>query len=552
MSSNSVVGPGTANEPSAGARVADVGVFLRPSSGLLRDIGLGGAFGINAGAQSIGGAFAFYSLLLLLFPGANILLMLIIGGALITPLAWVYSQLAVSMPRSGGDYVYQSRIFHPATGVWAGTMHLFVWWSGLAALGSFWARSFLPFTFGVLATELHISFLNTLASDVATRLGTLVATTIILALGALITAAGAKVAARVAFCSVVAGVLSIGLILLELFLHSGHTVRHAFDAASGAKGTYALVLAEAHARGWHGGYTLSGTLAALPYAFLIFAGYWYTAFVAGEVKRPAQTHLMTTVVTVLASVVLLVLAWLGMQLHAGSAFTQAAYFLQNHAPAVYAKLTPVGASPQAFAVMVSDPVTKVLIAVGFLGWLLPLPIVFCMGASRVLFAMSFERLLPEWVARVSPRRHNPLAALLVTVVISEALLALIVYSDGFAQAFRNANLIALVLSTWACLAAVALPFRRRDLYDASPKVIRGSWLGLPPIVFVASTGLLFCGTGTYLALTQGRYSGGYTTVSVIALAVMLLSGPVLYVASRYVRGRQGIDLSLATRELPAE
>ncbi len=78
------------------------------------------------GAQSIGGAFAFFGLLLLLFPGVNILLMLVIGGALIALLAWVYSQLAVAMPRSGGDDVFLSRVFHPVVGVSAGAMHLFI------------------------------------------------------------------------------------------------------------------------------------------------------------------------------------------------------------------------------------------------------------------------------------------------------------------------------------------------------------------------------------------------------------------------------------------
>jgi amino acid transporter len=66
---------------------------------------------------------------------------------------------------------------------------------------------------------------------------------------------------------------------------------------------------------------------------------------------------------------------------------------------------------------VSDPVTKVIIAAGFLGWLLPVPIVFLIGMSRVLFAFSFDRLLPGWVASVTRRTHNPLAALLVNVVV---------------------------------------------------------------------------------------------------------------------------------------
>lgn len=109
-------------------------MFVRRSTGLVRDIGLANTFGVNAGAQSVGGAFAFFGLLLLLSPGVNILLMLVLGGLLIAPLAWVYSQLAIAMPRSGGDYVFASRVFHPVVGVSTGTMHLVIWWSGLAAL----------------------------------------------------------------------------------------------------------------------------------------------------------------------------------------------------------------------------------------------------------------------------------------------------------------------------------------------------------------------------------------------------------------------------------
>jgi len=398
----------------------------------------------------------------------------------------------------------------------------------------------------------HASVLTTIATDVATRNGTFIATTIVLAVAALVTLGGTRLAARVAFWSVIAGVISIALVLVELLVHSVGDVQRSFDHASGAVGTYAQVAGQASAHGWHPGHTVSGTLAALPYAFLIFAGYWYTAFVAGEVKRPARTHLLSTLVTIAAGVLMLTLAWIGVEHAAGSRFTEAAYFLSGHAPAAYAKLTPIAVSPHALAVLLADPVTKVIIAIGLLGWLFPIPIVFLMGMSRALFALSFDRVLPESVATVTSRRHTPAVALLVNIAITEAFLALIVYDQGFAQAFRNANLVALALSTIACLAVIALPYRRRDLYAASPKVIRGTWLGLPPIVFVALVGAAFCGTGVYLSLTKGKYSGGYTAVSVIALAVMLLTGPALYAASRYVRHRQGIDIALSMRELPPE
>lgn len=156
------------------------------------------------------------------------------------------------------------------------------------------------------------------------------------------------------------------------------------------------------------------------------------------------------------------------------------------------------------------------------------------------------------MASVTSHRQTPAVARVINTVISEAFLTLIVYAQGFAQAFRNANLIALALSTVACLAVIALPFRRRGLYAAAPKLIRGAWFGLPPIVIVGAIGAAFCGAGVYLALTKGQYSGGYTAAYVASLVVMLSAGPLLYLGSRYLRRRQGIDIALAMRELPPE
>jgi len=50
-------------------------------------------------------------------------------------------------------------------------------------------------------------------------------------------------------------------------------------------------------------------------------------------------------------------------------------------------------------------VIKVIIAIGFLGWLFPVPIVVLMGMSRALFALSSDRVLPESVASVAKPPH---------------------------------------------------------------------------------------------------------------------------------------------------
>ncbi len=85
----------------------------------------------------------------------------------------------------------------------------------------------------------HASFLMTLATDVATTSETFIATTVILAVAALVTLGGTGLAARVGFWSVIGGVISIVLILVELLMHSVGDLQRAFNHGSGAVGTYA-------------------------------------------------------------------------------------------------------------------------------------------------------------------------------------------------------------------------------------------------------------------------------------------------------------------------
>jgi len=50
------------------------------------------------------------------FPGANLPIAYVGGLLLMLPIAVVYAVLARAMPRSGGDYVYISRILGPGWG----------------------------------------------------------------------------------------------------------------------------------------------------------------------------------------------------------------------------------------------------------------------------------------------------------------------------------------------------------------------------------------------------------------------------------------------------
>ena len=91
---------------------------MRKASGLIRTAGTWDVLAYNINFTSIG------LLLLFLFlfgpafyPGASLPWAAVVCVIAILPLALVYGYLASAMPRSGGDYVYVSRVLGPALGM---------------------------------------------------------------------------------------------------------------------------------------------------------------------------------------------------------------------------------------------------------------------------------------------------------------------------------------------------------------------------------------------------------------------------------------------------
>ena len=90
--------------------------FARKASGMVRGISTFDAFGMGIIAINI--VFALWFALALslgLYPGANLYISLavcVVVGAASGVLVW--GILGGTMPRSGGEYVYNSRILHPA------------------------------------------------------------------------------------------------------------------------------------------------------------------------------------------------------------------------------------------------------------------------------------------------------------------------------------------------------------------------------------------------------------------------------------------------------
>src|SRR2546427_11104858 len=142
------------------------GVFLRKATGLVREVSLIDALIMNTLGMNVAvGAVFLFLQAPANFPDGNMLVAVIIGTLLMAfTLLWVYSEFSAAMPRSGGDYVFVSRVLHPFLGwimAWSQGIWLIFFWIGFNA---WFALTFaIPTALSVIASTTGQTGLNDVA-----------------------------------------------------------------------------------------------------------------------------------------------------------------------------------------------------------------------------------------------------------------------------------------------------------------------------------------------------------------------------------------------------
>jgi amino acid transporter len=128
--------------------------------------------------------------------------------------------------------------------------------------------------------------------------------------------------------------------------------------------------------------------------------------------------------------------------------------------------------------------------------------------------------------------------------------ALYAYNTTFATYTLDATLVIAVTYLFSAIAVVILPWRKPDLWRASP-ASRMKLLGVPivPVAGVVTIGLI--GYSLYEWLSNSGY-GVNKRSSLVYMGCMYVLAIVIYVTAKLVRNRQGIDLSLINKEIPVE
>ncbi|MCB0830612.1 MAG: APC family permease [Solirubrobacterales bacterium] len=528
-------------------------LFTRKATGLVREAKTRDALFYNLLWSSVALTFAFYWLFFAFYPGANPYVGILIAAGLGLPGSFLYAMLTQIMPRTGGDYVFNSRALHPSIGFAGNFSYCFwlaivigVYTTYFAAYGmGAWGRMMAGFT----GSSGWMSF----GDWFSTEWGLFITGTVALLLSAALFIRGGtrlffKVQA-VGFFIYLAGAFLVP-ILVGLFQSESGFVSAFNDYAAnlGVNDAVGALTKSASDAGYaSSSFDFEMTVKSVSIFWFIFGFIYSSNYFAGEIRVTRGTHLKSMPGAVLIAVTALLLLLPAFLNVAGYDFNG---MLGYADPASYGFVAGAPAYPELMAIASNSPVLGTIIILGFaLGLLLWLPQTLLL-VSRSMFAWSFDRIMPEKLSYVDPRSRSPLIAIGVMLVLSIGSTAIYAFTDWFSAVSVLLGLSLTLLIT--SISGIVLPFRQPAMVEGSP--YNRKVLGIPLISLVGFLALLGFGTAIGIILWDPG-SGASLSANPGKLKLALLVYVVafiIYGVARAVRKSQGIDLSLAHRELPPE
>lgn len=523
-------------------------MFVRKASGLVRTAGVFDVLAYNINFTSIGLLLAFLIWLgPAFYPGINMVWSTIICVIFLIPLSLVFGYLASAMPRSGGDYVYVSRVLGPAWGMMS-NFNMTMWWFFYGGVPSaFLARYGLAPFFRTLGIFSNNPSLIDIGNWFASPIGMFIFGVLLITLLVVVFSVGLKTFFRVQNVLIIFAIISTVLSILVFFGKSQADFFTAFNQFIGPLSGHPDAAAYVLQAGKDAGFvvepfSLRNTLLAMTWIYLNLSFMSSSAYIGGEVKdaRRLQLWSMPATVLIVGLGVLLTVLLVGNVI--GYEFLGA---LGNVDPTTLGmSSTPLYTELASY--LSGNLVVAFLITFGFIFWSyawLPGQI---LNGSRNILAYSIDGLFPAWFREVHPKLHTPVPALATMGVMSIIALAVYVFTPYFATLV---GIFGFILSfIMVSLAAILLPYRQPDVFETSSVNQRIG--NLPVISIIGFLSLVSCVFFAWVFLNDPN--AGMTRPMVIFNVVVFLSGLVVYYVAKWVQARRGVDVSLSYKELPKE
>ncbi|HYB67130.1 MAG TPA: amino acid permease [Candidatus Acidoferrales bacterium] len=511
--------------------------FVRKASGLRRDVSLLDVVSLNLSNMSGGaalGTIGFTTVLLTSMSGVNLVYGSILAWLLTIPEVIVYTMMTTRVSRTGGDYVWVSRVYG---GTFGGPLSFMGYTIETMAYMALIALA------GVVAIGSVGLSLGAESCGIATCLGlalpgnipgaNLPAQFVIAALVFVILIAANMLKPKLGFKIVaVAVIVAIIATFVGIFslLAAGTTGVQGYmsflNSTLGAKETYASV-----ASSYTGPtFDFGATIFMLPF-FAIFVYPWLNAgpAVASEIKGKSALK-YNVVISSVVSLIIVTSAFGAMYYAGGFNFINGAL---SNADLVY----NWSFNFWTLAMGVSSTPVAAFIGLGWILWNVAIIAYAIIVLSRYLFAQSFDRFLPEKISYISPKYNSPTVAFTINLIGTLLLIGLASFFYGTLVALYGAVIASMIYFFFIGIAALRYALKNE----------KGTSKGI-----LATAGLLMAIVFAYITYQFLAYASiwGGTTLGYAWAFGSFIVGVIIYFVSKSYYGKRGIDITLAYKELP--
>jgi basic amino acid/polyamine antiporter, APA family len=533
-------------------------VFTRKASGLVRVMSPFSAFVYNI--LTMGLIFPWtYLWAPGALPGGRLVWGILLAMLIEIPIALVYVWLSTALPRSGGDYVFQSRVFGGGvafTVVMSGYVIWILQWVALSG----WLLSYLGFAplFLGLGATMGNAAMSNIGIWFTTSTGIIITSILNALVSMLILISGFKNYVRFQGVMIVGTLIAFVTMLIVLFMGNPASSMAKIDsfalAVGGAQNFVQTAIDASKAAGveLNPPFSLLATLLVAPIAWTSLQWATYSAQQNGEIKnaRSFNSQLFIIVGSLIFTGVLLALLAAALEKAVGTEFL---YVAGAGYWAGVGESTIAGfwLWPNIIAVaLTASPLIVILIGIGYILNSHQIVHNCYIGMTRVMVAMSLDRLLPEWISKVDEKLHTPVNAHLAYFVASIPVILLYnLYSNWVALTLGVTFACGYVFVV-TCLAGALLPYRARDVYEASPgaKYKVGN---TPLVTLLGFIGFVLGGVMVLMFMLYSQLGLTSTLAYGVVFGVLAFSA-LWYFIVKNAQKTKGINVDFAFKEIPPE
>jgi amino acid transporter len=527
-------------------------LYARKSSGLVRTIGIFGAmvFGIHCISLSSSGLITF-SWVAGVWPGSSIIGVLTVAMIFCLFHAYTYAVIGATMPRSAADYTLASRTLS-APLAFAASWTLVIFSAMVAGSLIAWIpKTALPVLFHTMGIVMANQGFMDFANWSSTAVGIVIIGTICTVITFILMIQPTRTILRILEVGFFLGILAWVVLYFQLGTAAKDAFPAAWDKFMGA-GSYAARIDLAKANGMVVNPNVGVmTLAGLIMGFWIFYGYYIPTFFAGEVKQAEKTLLVGSWASLIVTWAIFVVAAIVLQRLVPLEWIAAESYLSN---AGVASANPMPWITFYAAILRPNIILLWIVAIAWVFTLINLAQTYFFYCSRIIFAWSFDRLVPEKVCYIHPTLNSPIIAILIITLIAEIG---VLDASGWlwAGSVMGAQLNFVFFAAWTMLVPVLaitlFPFIKPDLFENASAFVKRKVGNVPVITIVGTITLCFL---VWLIVASFIYPavGGMIGVGTLGTLVgFIISGLIVFYGARAYRlNKEGIDINWTFQSLP--